>query len=776
MRRPLVYVTFAYILGIILGKALGVGTFALIALAISPALIILYLKGSRLARWAIFVILLFAWGGLSPWAMDYLKPSHHLAHFIPRGPVDLVGRLYWPPEGLSEGERIYLKVEKARAREVEFPLKGKARVNLYREQPSLDYGDEVLIPSLWLFRPRRFLNPGAFDYRAHLARRGIHGVGGTSGRVRVLHRGGGWAPLRTLYGVRERMLSAIDSAVQKPYSEILKSMALGERSALEPEVREIFLHSGTAHLLAISGLHVGFVLLFLLVSLRAGLKRLPRRLYPTYPMVWTPSKVAALLSIPAIILFALLTGARVSTVRAAIMVVGYLLSKILERERELPHALMLAALLILLWEPGYLFDAGFQLSFASVLAIVLVLPRLSDLAGGLKGRLLRFWAVTLVVVAATLPLTALYFQSIYPVGVISNLVMIPIASVIVPLSLTGSFLALVLQPLGALLLKGAGLLSALLIGAGAFFGALPLSSLRVSPPPPWALISYYLGFSLFFLLRSSWGRRLALSEAALALMLSLLLPLSFSPRLSGARVTFLDAGPGDATLVRLPGGKSLFIEGGRSRLGRFDVGELVVAPYLRREGIFHLDLLFRIGGASATPFEEELTVGETLFLTPGPRLRTASLKGEGFRLEPLILVGGEMPQVPEKEGLKSLPWGLELRSRGLSLIMLYRGASLGPPLEGPIPRAKVVKLSAGGVRWRDALSLARAAGAEVVILTPGGARSSFRAWRYLKERLPKDVAILRTDRDGAVEVRALRGGYEVKAFRGFHLLRRDPPR
>ncbi|MFQ6111185.1 MAG: ComEC/Rec2 family competence protein, partial [Nitrospinota bacterium] len=753
MRRPLVFVTFAYILGILLGRALGVGSFLLIALALSPALILLYLKGSHLFCWACFITLFFAWGGLSPWAMDYLKPSHHLAHFIPRGPVDLVGRLYWPPEGLSEGERIYLKVEKARAREVEFPLKGKARVNLYREQPRLEYGDEVLIPSLWLFRPRRFLNPGAFDYRAHLARRGIHAVGGTSRRVRTLHRGGGWAPLRALYRVRERMLSAIDAAVPKPQGEILKSMTLGERAALEPEVKEIFLRSGTAHLLAISGLHVGFVLLFLLVSLRAALKRLPPRLYPTHPIVWTPTKAAALLSIPAIILFALLTGARVSTVRAAIMVVGYLLSKLLERERELPHALMLAALLILLWEPGYLFDAGFQLSFASVLAIVLVLPRLSALAGGLKGRFLRFWMVTLVVVAVTLPLTALHFQSVYPVGMISNLVMIPMASVLVPLSLTGSLLALILPALGALFLKGAGLLSALLMGAGALFSSLPLSSLRVSPPPPWALIAYYLGFGLFLLLRSGWGRRIAFSGGALALVLSLLLPFSFSARPSGARVIFLDAGPGDATLVRLPNGKSLFIEGGRSRLGRFDIGKLVVAPYLRREGIFHLDFLFRIGRAGASSLEEELTVGETLFLAPGPELRRASLSGEGFRLEPLIWEEEELPLIPEGRGLKSLPWGLELRSKGLSLIMLYRGVSRGPPLGGPISRAQVLKLSAGRVRWRDALSLAKGAGAEVVIITPGGARSTFRAWRYLKERLPKDVAILRTDRDGAIEVR-----------------------
>jgi competence protein ComEC len=193
-----------------------------------------------------------------------------------------------------------------------------------------------------------YRNPGAFNYPEFLRLRSIHATALASPRalerIKPMER---FAFQRWLFGFRDRMRAHLREAFPEKTAGLLEAITLGIRENLDGEVRESFRLAGASHILAISGLHVGFITFFFYFVFLAFFRRLPPDVFPARPIVLTPMKAASLAVIPIVILFALLTGARVSTIRAAIMAVVYLLTRILERPGGAMHSVLLAAIIIL---------------------------------------------------------------------------------------------------------------------------------------------------------------------------------------------------------------------------------------------------------------------------------------------------------------------------------------------------------------------------------------------------------------------------------------------
>ena len=205
-----------------------------------------------------------------------------------------------------------------------------------------------------LHQPNGQRNPGGFDYRSYLARRGVFGILQLDrGQEIVPTDSSGFPLLRWTEGLRRRVEAVIDTAYRENriHAQVLKGMLLGLRSELSPDILDAFRNSGSIHILAVSGLHVGLIATDLLF--RFSLLRLPR-------------KTTDLLTIAAVILYACLVGFRPSVFRASLMTVIYLISRIIERDRDLLNLLAFAALVLLLINPAQLWDIGFQLSFAAV--------------------------------------------------------------------------------------------------------------------------------------------------------------------------------------------------------------------------------------------------------------------------------------------------------------------------------------------------------------------------------------------------------------------------
>lgn len=217
-----------------------------------------------------------------------------------------------------------------------------------------------------------------------------------------------------------------DSGVDGDAYAVVAAMALGDKSALTHEIRDTYSVSGASHVLALSGLHLGIIygLLWLL---------LPHRRWPA---------VSQTLILIAIWLYVLLVGMPVSVVRSAVMLTVYGILSIAHRNKMSINALAFTAIIMLLWNPEWLFDIGFQLSFMAVLAILLFVPVLEDMfsAQYLQEHrwIRRVWGLTAVSVSAQIgvaPLIAYYFGRLSTYFLLTNFIVLPAAYLILGFSL-----------------------------------------------------------------------------------------------------------------------------------------------------------------------------------------------------------------------------------------------------------------------------------------------------------------------------------------------------
>ena len=442
-------------------------------------------------------------------------------------------------------------------------------------------------------------NPGGYDFQRVMARQGIR-VAGFLEQPDLLVLSGPnqtiWKRLSFL-AARFRVNALIDAHVPPPLNGIARALLTGDQSKISPEIREAFNQAGVAHLLAFSGLNLGLVGGLAFFFFRFLLSLSETVLLKVNVRFW-----ALVGSFVPVAGYALLAGLSPPVSRALLMVTLVFLALLLRKQSDLLNNLALAALILLLLSPSSLFRPSFQLSFVSVWAIGYLLPKLWPPAGnpekpdpswGYRG-LLYLWGifcVSLVSQLATLPVVAWWFHQISFIGLISNLLLVPLTGVFVaPLGL----LAIVFSPFfpwGTAFLFGIiTLLLEWTWGLTHFFASLP-GAFMFFPRPSWPEIFFYFSALLILFNR----RKIPRASWALGLTLAgLLLAFSF-PQIKtvlGLRplaLTFLDVGHGSAVLVEFPDGENLLVDGGGSPNPAFDLGERVVSPFLRQKKIFSLD-------------------------------------------------------------------------------------------------------------------------------------------------------------------------------------------
>lgn len=506
--RPLVALSAAFTVGIACGTTL----FGAILLTGCAATISAIALVTRRPIWQAAALLsLFAAAGAfreyawsQPGAQD---PSR----FITAGFVTVEGTVAGEPELGKYDVRFDLRIHNLTTPDGRFiKSDGLAAAHFGRaaNTPIPRYGDRIAARGR-LESPEPARNPGGFDYADYLAHRGIF-TAFTARRPNDWQLNptasgiDGWLP-RLAASARASLLRALDRVLPHAEAGVLAGILLGQRTDLPPELGDDFSATGTAHILATAGLHVGAVLLLLL-----GVGRL----------LWIPRRIAVALALLGLALYTVMAGARPSVLRADLMATLLLGGMLLDREGDGPSALAAAALILLAVQPGYLFDAGFQLSFATVGTILAVMPlfagvleRVRALRGPSKDRATRLSAriieVLVTVCALTLaaqlgsaPLTAQYFNQVAIVGLAANGLIVPILVLVIaagfaawPLSLVwlGAgrvFAALVLSPL-----------LAYIIGVARTCALLPGANIYV-PSPGWRLIACYyaaLGAGIWWL-------------------------------------------------------------------------------------------------------------------------------------------------------------------------------------------------------------------------------------------------------------------------------------
>ena len=445
-----------------------------------------------------------------------------------------------------------------------------------RDYPFLAFGDWLVIQGV----PEPPAAYAGFDYPQYLASQGI---GSVMYNARVVAVGPahccGWG-LDRLHRIRSTLAGSLSRALPEPAAGLTQALLVGIRSGVSPSVVEDFRRSGTAHLLAISGLHVGIILALSLALFQAVLgRRWGLYLLIPFLLIWA---------------YALLAGWSPSVVRAGLMGTAYLLALAAGRSASPLNSLALATLLMLAWQPRWLWHLSFQLSFTAMAGILVIgLPlwdalRRTKWTGtqGLLSTRVGVWAVGGLSVSAgavlgTLPLVTFNFHQLPLLGIPATLLMLPV----LPVMLVGGLLAGVAQwlwpPLSWAVSWLPALLADYLAGVARLVSAVPGSLARVAPASGHLVWAYYLVLLgvMAAVHRSRWFPpalrevRALWSGPALsrhrALVVVALLPLVLTPWVLGLTRTeglmhayFLDVGQGDASLLRTPGGFTMLVDGG----------------------------------------------------------------------------------------------------------------------------------------------------------------------------------------------------------------------
>ena len=484
--RPLVPAAIAFVAGILSISSPWVFGFSLTGF-------LLMLKTRAAPPIAIALTAAF-WGiGAARGAISSGPAPGDISRWIGQGSLTVRGSVASEPEGSTHATSLILRAREVLLRDgAVIPCRGMILLRIPPEFGALDYADGLEVRGA-LQRPEGTENPGLFRYPEYLARMGVFSslsVRRASAVKRLAGSRRGWDRVsRAVQMARLSMIAEFDRRLPPIEAHLLAGIVLGQRTRLPAELKDDFAASGTSHILASSGMNVGIV-----AAMTLWVARLCRI---------RKSRAVALI-IPALFLYTLLAGAKPSVVRADIMATVFFLAWALKREPDMASAIALAALGILVWEPRSIYDPGFQLSFAAVIALVACMPLFqpslsaalgqdggrAPAIGRIKHLVIGGILLSLVAQVAALPLTAQHFNQIPILAIPANALIL----LIIPLLLYGGFAlwaggfiaAPLMSPLASVL---SGLI-AYVLGVATVLGAAPLSVLSV-PSPGWALVAAF---------------------------------------------------------------------------------------------------------------------------------------------------------------------------------------------------------------------------------------------------------------------------------------------
>jgi competence protein ComEC len=591
------------------------------------------------------------------------------------------------------------------------------------------------------------------------------------------------SPLALLERARQRFGAAADRILPAREAALVRAIASGDRSALDPPTTAAFARSGLAHVLAVSGLHLVVVALVLERTLRAILVRIDALATRV-----DPRRAAAAALIPAAAAYALATGAAVPIVRAAVAVAAAAAGALLRREASGPNLLALAALVLLAAEPAAALDPSLQLTFAAVAGIMLwagPLRRTMPVPRARRGP--RAWALepllggacaTLAASIATAPVLAVHFRQIPLVGVAANVAGVPV----------GSALTLVATLAAATAAASPDLATPLLLACRPLATAL-LAISDAAAAPRWGVLAVAtpgLAGAAGFVAAALAARRLrgaarlaAAGAAAACLLLPGPLRAAAARARGGLEVWFLSVGQGDSALLRLPDGSAVLVDGGGAADGGADPGARDVVPLLRDLGIERLAAMFvshphpdHVLGlaavAEAFPISLALSNGDAgdgearaLLASLRP---TALLPGDGWERAGVRfdVLGGERAPLAANDA------SLVLRVSYGSTAFLFPGDVEGDGEAAAVARgglrADVVKVPHHGSRRSSSAAFVDAVGARLAVVSVGLAN------RY---GFPHAEAVGRWQVGGARVLRTDEGA--IRLVSDGRLVRRVPP-
>ena len=423
-------------------------------------------------------------------------------------------------------------------------------------------------------------NPGAFDEPLYYARQDIFGCVLCEEILEV--SGDEHALKEWLYQLKTAWKSRLVECMGEKNGGILAAMLLGEKSEMDSEVKELYQNNGISHILAISGLHISFIGLGVYRLLRkTGLGFLP----------------SGMLAMGLLTLYVMMIGASVSAVRAYVMLLLKIGADITGRVYDMLTAAMLGAAMTVLYQPLYLTDGGFYMSYGAILGIALVFPVFKE-CFLCRRKWLDGFCASISIHIMLFPITLWFFYVVPTYSAFLNLLVLPLTGPILGIGILGSVLLLLIPSVGALCLRACGCALEFYERICRIGNQLPMSRMVFGKPVMWKMLLYYatlLGilFVISYAKKKKW-RRTKYRFAWFVLILTIEL-MAYRPT-GKLDITMLDVGQGDGIYLRGPKGTTYFIDGGSS--DESGLGKYCIEPFLESQGTGVLDYVFITHGDS----------------------------------------------------------------------------------------------------------------------------------------------------------------------------------
>lgn len=590
-----------------------------------------------------------------------------------------------------------------------------------------------------------FANPGSFDSESWNLQQGI------KGRISVKKAALQISDEQSLsdkfflfaLGLRDKIRSTVPGEA----GAVLCGMALGGYDGLSEATREAFSATGLAHILSVSGTHMALVAGFLILIIgRRG-----------------RAQICAVLAL--LFLYALLCGGSAPVWRSFLMSAVALAGSGTYKKAQSGNIFCAVAIALLLYNPLWLLDVGFQLSFAATCGLIFIYPQLKERLAFIKLALVREgFAITLAAQLASLPLLLWHFNQLSLVTFAANILLVPAMEVLVIITLGG----LCLPFAGAAVIYVAGLAMQPLLNAVHFLAAVPAAVLNVPHLPAACFALYYLALAVYF--KRSWftakERQWALLFCTLGITVLLavksLAPVPFT-------VHFIDVGQGDAALVQTSAGQSIIVDCGGLQ-GDFDTGSRIIVPYLRYLGVREIDLLAlshghhdHAGGAAGVarlvkvnklllPQEKPSEDVAKLLRYIKPQDVITAKPGSVFNLGPCrieILAGGKS----DGGGNESSVIMRVSEAGGSILFTGDADESIELAAAAKIKQSDVLKVAHHGSNYSSTEVFLKQARPKLAVISAGAGNSYGHPGREAVQRLQAAGAkVLRTDKLGAVKV------------------------
>lgn len=437
----------------------------------------------------------------------------------------------------------------------------------------LKLGDRIKFNGV-LYLPMTNTNPNLFNYRLSLLSNKIYAIM-TVKEFSVERLEGNIA---FKYTIKERFSSGVKAVFGKYLNDenknLMTSIILGDSTYLDEESLTRYRGLGLAHILAVSGLHIGIITGFLLFLFsRIGVKR--------------KYNVVIVLSI--IWVYGYLIGFPPSTVRASFMFTVLYYSMLLHEPYDRINTLCATMLLLLLINPFWLFSVSFILSFIATFSIVILNPKIVALVYPYKGKMVQALSTIISVNIGLLPVQIYYFNAISILGVLANFITIPLLSISLILGMLILLLENIIPFLNAILGSFLNIILNIVSNIVTILYNLPLNTINFLSPDIGTICLYYLMLAIIFKIIDLNIFDIKINK----LIFYYLLIYTFSNSLilsldQSINIHFIDVGQGDAILIETQNQKYLIDTGG-SIFGDFDIGQGITLPYLRKIGINKLD-------------------------------------------------------------------------------------------------------------------------------------------------------------------------------------------